>query len=576
MKRSMKTPQLPILILLIMSMSAFAVENQDVKKVEKTDVYGGVAKNETLDKLLAIDGVGAIYEQCKKDNPTGLDKIPNCIWTEVSKKPDLKKKVQETYAQAVKGDSKGRAPASGAPSENLTNRTVAVNTDYTSDPAVRTLTEFFGSKLEEVLHSEDTGKGNDRKITAIEHSKFIDLYKSQMGKSIVNAMTSYCLNTDINDSSTDCKDKGLCPYDEKKYKEDNIKNLKNADFSQAGNNNPWMKCIAAIPKICYEKGTPGDQTQACLVMDFVKSARKSLIHAEKQSEFYDKLGKEKSLSIASNFASPDQKKFNNDELMEITSADMEKKVKVMGADGKEKEQSVKEVNEALAKEAEACVDEATQKIKDEAKCKKFIDTNKDANEKALAEFGLAQEIQAERLAETLKDEKSVQDYLKEEGYTAEQASEMTKGKTLEDIKEEIRDRFKAEKEAIIKSMTAKIQKKTSAEDGKVTNSDSKLVTIKKEFATRTKDMGDLIKFTNVVSSYLGIIDDSTKKVSRNTASLFAEVKTMKDAEKEAYEQALKKANLTDQQNNTRLKIEDINGQILKYNNQPAAPAKKKP
>ena len=570
----MKTPHILLLLSFSLSLSAYSADD---KKVEKTDVYGGVAKNETLDKLLAIDGVGAIYEACKKKPNMSLDQIPDCIWKDVSAKPDLKKKVQETYAQAVKGkETKGRAPANEGGSENLTGRTVAINTDYTSDPTVRTLSEFFGSKLEEVLHSEDTGKGNDRKITAVEHSKFIDLYKSQMGKSIVNAMTSYCLNTNVNDSSTDCQTKGLCDYDPKKYKDDNIKSLKSEDFSQAGNNNKWMKCIAAIPKICYEQSTVkvGDQTQACLVMDFVKSARKSLLHAEKQSEFYDQLGKEKTYSIASNFAAPDQKKFNNDELMEITSADMEKKVKVMGADGKEKEQSVKEVNEALAKEAEACVDEATQKIKDEARCKKFIDTNKDANEKALAEFGLAQEIQEERLKETLKDEKSVQDYLKEEGYTAEQASEMTKGKTLEEIKKEIQERFKAEKEAIIKSMTAKIEKKTSAEDGKVTNSDSKLVTIKKEFASRTKDMGDLIKFTNVVSSYLGIVDESTKKVSRNTASLFAEVKTMKDAEKEAYEQALKKANLSDQQNNTRLKIEDINGQILKYKNQPTTPAKK--
>lgn len=550
--------------LFILSLSCGPLQSAEKSMTKKDDaeVYGKVSSDSTLDKMLQVPGVEAIYEKCKTDNPNFSENIPTCIWDAVKVKPDLKKKVMQVYDDSLKNQKAGRSPAS-TKSTSFTDRKLAVTTDYSSDPGVQALSDYFGTKLAEILDTkeEDAKKGL---IVTVDHGKFIELYKSELGKSIVNALTSYCLNTELD---TLCKEKGYCKYNPDQ-KQINIDSLKTAKFtSDSDDADRWNKCITGVPKVCYENvvNNQESKTQACLVMDFIKSARKNLISSEEQKKFYDDLGK-KTIGVQSNFKVIDGDKATNDSLTQITSQDMEKEY----TNAKGEKTSIKEVNEQLAKEASECVDNNQVKAD---KCKKFINTNKEENEKALAEFGMRQEIQKEKLDEELKDQSSVASYLQEEGYDKDQIAKMTDATNLDKTKDEIKKRFEAEKNAFIATMKEKIKGKTSNDEGQISSSDeTQLTRIKNIFSNRTQDLSSLIKFNNIVSSYLTVKDTKTKEQSRNTASLFAEIESLKGKDAEEMKKRLENAKLKDKKNDLEFKIKDINN-VLKYKTQPDEPEK---
>lgn len=556
----------------ILSTAAFAAEEK------KPDVvYGNVAGDSTLGKLLSVPGVEAIYKDCDSRYQTKSD-VPKCIWDEVSKNPGLKKQVEAKYQEIASGKSatntSGRAPASTtnikeSNKESLTTRQMTIATDYNSDPGVRALSDFFGSKLAEVFQTSDEDLKKN-KIVVAEHDKFISLYKTELGKAIVNSLTGFCLNTKADKT---CEEKGICEYGEK-YREDNIKSLQNGSFELGGSAHiRWSKCIGGIPKLCYENNDSKydeSKKQACLVMDFIKAARKNIMLAENQTKFYESLKSDGPSVKIENFKPLDAEKSKNDSLVQITSSDLEKEV--VGIDGKKT--SVKNANEGLAKEVDNCIQNG--QIKNEAACKKFLNTNTDEQNKSNAEFGLTKYVEQDRLEEKLKDDKNVAAYLKEEGYTEDQISAMTKDKnTLDQVRADIKNRFAAEKAAIIKEMSSKIEKKTTGKNDDFNSSKGKLDDIKKGFSNRTKDLGDLIKFTNIVSAYLEVVDEKAndnkkddKKAQRNTASLFAEVNSLKGDEAKALKEKVQKAQLEDNKSNPRLSTGQINCSILTYKNQP--------
>lgn len=572
----MKNAHLIAPFICLLTMSVNPLFSQDKKADEKkSDVYGNVGMDSTLEKLLTIKGVDSIYKDCDKTHgKEGLNKpeeIPGCIWRAVGSNASLKSQVMAVYNESLKGQKKdktdgGRAPASASDKGMMTARKTAVATDYNSDPTVKALSDLFGSKLNEILDpsAEEAKNGT---LISVDHKKFSELYKSELGKNIVNAFTSYCLGTNQADST--CSSTGICEYDEKKYKQTNIDNLKGADFGdKSPDKDRWMNCISAVPQICYEGKAPSaaSKTQACLIMDFVKSARKNIMAIDSQDKFYEDLRKNKTTAIAGNFKAMDEEKSKNDVLTQVTSSDLEKEyVKADGTKAK-----VSDVNEALKKEVEECYDKQNQ-VKGLDKCKKFLSTSVKENEAAIAEFGIRQEIQGEQLKEKLTDAAAVTAYLKEEGFEDDKIKAMTDAGNLEKTKQEILDRFKAEKEAFIAHMRQKVEDKTSSKEGDISQDDSsKMDKIKASFANRTTDLGNLIKFNNVVSSYLEVGDakDKNAKLERNTASLFAEVQNMKGDEAAAYKKSLESAKLTDKKNNSNLDVKQIND-ILKYKTQPA-------
>ncbi|MEA9358264.1 hypothetical protein SHI21_18660 [Bacteriovorax sp. PP10] len=574
-----------IIIFILMNAIAMAADSTP----KKNDVSGGIVINDSLQKLMKIEGVEPIYADCQKryavETETQTSDTFTCLWDAVKKNTALKKQVQEVYAQELKGEKtapeEGRAPASTS-QLSLTARKASIATDYESDPAVAALSDYYGKKLDVILNPDVALTVEERKkntILSVDHRQFIDLYKSELGKTIISAFTSYCLDTVPDSCACSQAEQKVCVEDKskctcessscvissdetqrKKDRESNLKSLRSADLkSNSSDGIKWNMCIGSVSKACV-KDPSSDHAEtskrACLIMDYVKSARKNIMVADTQLTFYNDLNSTQTANIASNMkAITDLKKTSSDALLDMTSTDVKTALE-------------KPLNSKL-KDLEGCYKDGV--IVNAKACEKYLSVNKDENDKALAELGMRQIAQESILEEELSSSpQKVKDYLKEEGYSKQEIETMTADqKSIDQVKKEILDRYSNQKAAIIKEMAERIAAKTSATDGKIENVDAninKLDKIKKELESRSSDLQNLVYFNNVVSSYLEV-DDRKGNSSRNTASLFAEANSLEDDQGKLIKDQIKNASLKDQKGNadtTNLEVKTINDAFLKY------------
>lgn len=581
----MRTYTLILFILINMMNPPLVAAEKNAPKVN--EVTSGIVINDSLKKLMDIDGVEPIYSACQKnfaaESQNRPEKVIDCLWKGVKADAKLKKSVQDVYAQELKGEkntSQGRTPASSS-TVPLTARTTNVAIDYESDPAVSALSDFYSKKLDAILNPEVALTDEERKnntILAVNHRQFIDLYKSELGKTIVSAFTSFCLDVDPATSSCtpeqlqECteKDKTKCDCmsftisdsasERKKHREENIKSLKMADLkTDSGDSYKWKKCILSVTNSCKQNTTSlltQSETikRSCLVMDYVNSARKNIIVADKQIEFYDDMAKNQTTHMAGNMKEiTDLKKVSSDVVLEMTSTDVKTVL----------ENPIKD----KLKNLEGCYKDNV--IVNVAACKKYLNTNSEENEVALAELGMRQIAQEGILEEELGSDQKVRDYLKEEGYSADQIKTMTADKAgIAEVKDQILKRYANQKAAIIKEMAERIADKTAVAEGTITPKGdiSKLDKIKVELESRSTDLQNLVYFNNVVSSYLEI-DNKGKATSRNTASLFAEANSLEKEQAKLIKDQIKSADLKDQKgaaNTTNLDVNTINSNFLNY------------
>lgn len=599
-----------MIVFLFISLSLPQVFSLEVKKAApKNQVYGGftIKEDSTLKKLLNLPEVSAQYKSCqtKITDPKELDKIPDCLWNGDGDKipplnPKAKENIKKLYAAEESEALKNKGAVSAKEAEidvtaknngensNLTNRTLNISTDYKSDPAVKALSAFFGKKLDEVLNGSEQDI-KDKKIVTVDHKKFINLYTSELGKSIVNSFTSYCMESKPDCRNSKEKDKEgknlysgdpcLISSNESTRQADiksNLQTINAANFTE-DEGAAWTHCISTVSSVCYDnnktdKDSVYSKQRACLVMDFVKSARKNLIIADQQKAFYDgiKGGGDRGIaSIATNMKVIDnEKNLSADKITQITSGDIDKDFK----DSENKNENISKTNSKVDKEADECVDNTAK-----SKCSQFLDANKTQNTEAVAEFGLRQFAKEDDLNEKLEDKKNVSSYLKEEGYTDQQIKDLTSGQNLEAVKDKIKERYSAEKKAIIAEMSSRIAKKTTVADGNITKSDSPTIgKIKDGLSGRNDDLKNLIHFNNIVASYLTISEANgpSKNVTRNTASLYAEVKSMdKKDSKDISDRLNKNKDLKETQTTADFQVGDIN-QILKYTEDQKKPTEK--
>lgn len=600
---------IPALLLILLSgSSAYAAAPASAPatvvygEIKETKTRNADGSEETLAKLLSVQGVDAQYKKCKDAN-TPLEEMPKCIWKgngngipELSE--DLKKQVQAVYDQ--ESTAKGRSPASGSSeTSQLTNKSKKLNEDYMSDPAVVELSKMFQKKLNEALLGDEEAQKDKKTIAAVDHAKFNDIYRTELGKTIVNAFTSYCLEVDfknygsvsIDQNKKKCKNKKnedvpcavtiLCKEDDKQTCiNDNIKSLKGANLSLSTETkandaaDQWTRCIGSVSNVCYINKSDYDysgatsasdeqlkysKNKACIIMDYVKSARKNLLITEDQKKYYDSIGKGTSFQIANAKPVTITEKNSIDTITTVTS--------------KEIEDSYEVANKKLNLELEKCIDK-DGKISDQETCKKFISMDKESKEKAVTEFGIRQFALEDKIEEKFNDKGEVAKYLKEEGYSQDKIAAMTKSDTdIEAIKKEIKDRYRSEREAIIATMANKIKKQTTNEDGKidVAKDEGKLKEIRTELSERPENLKQLVHFNNVVSSYLEIDKGSAGK-SRNVASLFAEIKggakNIKGVDEDQVKEIDKAANTAGLKQDkgespTALGIDTLNG-LFKY------------
>ncbi|MDO9183861.1 MAG: hypothetical protein Q7U04_15710, partial [Bacteriovorax sp.] len=207
----MMKPTLLLLLTLPIFTQAFSAEVK--KAVAPKEVYGGIVIKEdsTLKKLITLPEVAGQYKACQAAFPQDLDKVPDCLWNgnggSISRLTDSQK-AAVTKAFAQEESARDLKENTGNPEKitNLTDRTLNVETDYKNDPGVKALTSFFTKKLNEALNSTPQDI-KDKKIITVDHEKFIDLYSNELGKSVVNAFTAYCMESD---SSCRINNAALC------------------------------------------------------------------------------------------------------------------------------------------------------------------------------------------------------------------------------------------------------------------------------------------------------------------------------------------------------------------------------
>ena len=570
-----------------------------------TPVYGEVKENKvkdasgadaTLQKLLTVKGVDEKYKACQTKTPkVELEKMAECIWTGLDDK--VKKEVTKMYEAETEIKSDGRSPASAASaSSNLTKKSKLISVDYMNDPAVVALSEVFKKKLDQAIMGTDPLDPKSKTITVVDHDKYIELYRTELGKTIISAFTSYCIAAEVGDvkytTQSKCTDNDNtaipCPlyYLAKADKRDaqiktNIQSLKNANFDNSTKTvsnqdmRTWQNCIASVSNVCYTDSTAINGTvdvdqlkdskkQACIITDYVKSARTSLIAADEQVKYYEKLGSGTSFDIGN---------AKNIKVTDKNSADA-----VSTITSKEVEDSYQVANDKIIKDMEKCQDKNGNINKES--CKNFISTDTENKEKAMTEFGIRQYALGDALNDKLdndKDKTEVTKYLKGEGYDDNKIKNMTSNPAdLKLVIQEIKDRYKSERDAIISSMAEKVQGKTTEKTGTIagqTDSD-KLTKIKDELKDRSEDLKQVVHFNNIVSSYLEI--DNGKEKTRNVASLYAEVSNsaktikgedIKDDSKSIKAKAdaagLEKDIAKNQNGGTNLSVENLNS-LMKY------------
>jgi hypothetical protein len=561
-------------LVLSLASNSFAADLKPKEK-DKTaqKVYGDVVVSEDIKKLLVVPGVQKVFDECKTKD---LANISECMWEKDKLNAQQKKQIQAIYASEIENktvDEKGRSIASTDKS-NLTARVKNVGIDYASDPAVAALSKYYGDKLDEILTPTKADYAA-KKIVTVDHTKFIELYKSELGKTIISAFTSYCLETDPDTCCTDankskCKLSCKIVKDEKersKHKEDNLKSLSKASMDMKGNDaTKWNKCIADVSDVCFEGAvtTNTDASysaqRACVIVDYVKAARKNILIVDDQLKFYDGFQNNKGIYIDpkdSNMKIVDGEKISADAILEMTAKDVE--------------DTLKDSTAAQIKEMKACVD-ANGMIADINACKKFLNTNKDANVAAVTEFGLRQLAQEDTLTKELNSgDDKVKAYLKEEGFEEAQITELSNKENIENTKAEIIKRYKEEKKAIIAEMASRIGGKTVSGNGKIDaasrDDKSKLEAIQSQLNSRGIDLANLVKFNNIVSSYL-IIEDGEGKQTRNTASLFAESRDLHGEDAKTFQKNIENAGLKDKKNSPNLNVDTINNVFLDYDKKP--------
>lgn len=300
------------------------------------------------------------------------------------------------------------------------------------------------------------------------------------------------------------------------------------------------KSTAAKKKECRDEKKKCDQKQkdykytqqrACELTNFLKVTRQNLKTVEKISEGYNQAFSKGGVAIQGT----DAKQQSNTEQVSL-----DKKVDKLTATTSNEfinESGFSDATTNDLAELEKCIqkDPTTGVITytgDENACKKFLNTDREASEKLKAEHmlrlkGLSAKVS--KLDATSDDTKELESYLSDQGLSNDEIGNQLAATDIKKLKQQIIDRYDAEKEQLIKSLNEQIEDKTSTNNGSLdlaagaaSRDLQKLEKIHSELSSKTENYAQLIHFNNVVSGFLDIEEKGGKK-KRNTASIKREL-----------------------------------------------------
>ena len=554
---SMKCSNRPLWTIILSTSLAFSslFSGLEIKANSIVEVNSGSTDNPVFDMVQADPALKGFYDECANNHSFEKEKIPNCLWDSVKNNPTLKKKVIQAMESVKKSPEKNDA-------KEIMAKKNQIKIDESNDPYIKKLNDYISSQLENVFTAQ-SGKTHDEKgkliddkkrktYLATDHAKFSELYNTQLANSVTQALSSYCSEAKEEDDFTitkpanDAKDPNkkntislfIIKKDADQRASDlksNMTSLNTADFSNKDCSDAtnakspgcqYNRCIMTIHEVCYNTSisSPKDrendlaesQSRACIVMDFIKNARAGIMALDKQKDFYDDLSKKQAPAIdltsggLKEFKSEGDQKRGSQDITTITSGDLQK----IADESKGEVDSLK------------CIDENGNR--NEAICKKLVIEDKEKAEKALLEFGMRRIAQVDEI-ENIKTTEELKTFLISEGDSAEKADEIIKtqlsennGK-IEDVVQKIKDKYKAENDAIIKSLTDKVETHNVDLAKEPDKANQKLQNIQKELQSKGSRYANMLQYGNIVSAYLTVTDASSKVQKTNTAQIFREL-----------------------------------------------------
>lgn len=528
---------------------SLASEQGEVKPVDQ-DIFKNLLKSDTGQK---------IYSACQsKESAKDFHECLTGQWNALAtNSPDEAKKLaQELGTVEVTYDEKGnqvRKPT-GAKINNLNVNTLSETFTDNVDPATLALRKYLREQLSNALYG-DLPEDKITKKKLVDHNAFYTLFESQVGQNIIVAVSDYCMNsnmhlygnTEINPSAQN----SAAPTTSKKgnvffalelervrNREINLNAIKN-DFGNTGNRekrkDAFNRCISSISSICHDgvnftKEPPqftreqdehkqDAQNYACLVTDYLVQARQSLLKVSKIKEQIRKNSEESGQAVS--FEELSQNKFYSD-----GQSKGEKSIRQLAI------QTSTDIKNAGIKEAAESAGEKLKECKngDDAACKGFVSDDLEAQKELLANEFLKAKAQQARLAQSLEeDPDNAIKYLKEEGYSEEEASNIVEtlksdSDTTSDAITKINERYQKQKDAVISSLANKIYNKSVAEGSSL---GAKAEDIKTQLNKKADTLINVMHFANLASTYLTI---SVKKdngedgpSSINTVAAFSEL-----------------------------------------------------
>lgn len=109
------------------------------------------------------------------------DKIANCIWNEMGNQG------KQAQIMAALGSLSGSGSSSGE-FENLELGTIGAQ----KDRAFAGMNTFFKTQLEQALY----GEFRANTVNTVDHKSFLQIYETRVSKSLVEAITAFCIDTD--------------------------------------------------------------------------------------------------------------------------------------------------------------------------------------------------------------------------------------------------------------------------------------------------------------------------------------------------------------------------------------------
>ena len=571
--------------LLIFAIVTFFLPFSDIlAKSSETESYGQLEqKTSILPSLLEDPVIAKRYEKCQefqeKDglNSTKFD-MGNCLWNggsgtdlpplDDAKREEIQKLIQGTAAADV------------------------TTTKISDNPALKKLEEYYVKRLRKIIDPQGDSESGGKKKILTDHTVFNKIYRSQLGKNVISALSSYCLDADGNKHYLVDKDNA------DKTRKNNLKKLEKQIFledqasSQAYGH--WSDCASRIQNICYDTcphppGQDGNEntpkkyccedscdfgsepykhfkhsrTRACEVVDYIKAIRQNLLVLDG----IDKGWKKRNAEGFRNSQDWEEKNL-------ITGVDVEKITNLSSQEIVKKSGYSKE-QKKIVDEMEECVQNFDPK-----KCQKYVSERKEKDSAMLDEYDLRTRViqeKIDRIKNSEDKEKSLEKHLKEEGYTDEQIANMLKESDPDKLQEQIAQRFTEKRKALQHSLKEKLKRTRVKKDSDQKVRQNKMSELKEEAAKETQRLGELVFFTNMISGFLRIKDDKGNLLGTNSQALKQELDdsifSSEDAQPAFDFQAVKKLGddsgtdspkPSNTQESRNLDVQTINEALLRY------------